>query len=128
MAFELPKCAGHAPRAVRPKCMVRPPAPARPPSPPRKDEVVKSVEMRWVDRARRATTPLAAMEIFDQAHEAGFKKAADAAIRRAADLCQTQKDALQVAKTASLLGYEEAAEYAYKRVGELEHSSEIFDN
>ncbi len=124
MAFELPKCVGHAPRGVQAKCMVRPPA--KPPAPPRKDQVVKSVELQWVERAQRAATPAAAMDVFDQAHEVGFKKAADAAIRRAAELCQTQRDALQVAKTASFLGYEAAADYAYKRVGELESTVEIF--
>lgn len=76
-------------------------------------------------QASAATTPGAAMDVFDKAHESGLKDAATHALKRAIDLCENQRDGLQVAKTADFLGYKEAAEYAYKVVEGLPSSEEF---
>lgn len=110
----------------------KPPAPPRPPAPgPRcpHDLLVltpriegKTVEAGLKRRAAAAKTPAEAMDVFDAAHEMGLKGAATAAIKRAADLCDNQREGLQVAKTADFLGYREAADYAYKIVEGLPSS------
>jgi hypothetical protein len=76
-------------------------------------------------QAAAAKTPAEAMDVFDRAHEKGLKEAATAALKRAIDLCQNQRDGLQVAKTADFLGYKEAAEYAYKVVEGLPASEDF---
>lgn len=77
---------------------------------------------RWAEAAK---TPREAMEVFDKAHELGLRGAESAALKRAIDLCDNQRDGLQVAKTADFFGYREAADYAYKVVETLPGGEEL---
>jgi len=84
-----------------------------------------SADRLLIRDAAAAKTPGEAMDVADKAVQQGRKPAAQFAFKRAADLCQTQKDALQVAKTAAFLGYQAAADHAYKLVESLPTSEEF---
>ncbi|MBM3275164.1 MAG: hypothetical protein FJZ00_08415 [Candidatus Sericytochromatia bacterium] len=72
-----------------------------------------------------AKTPAEAVDAFDTAHEKGYRATAISAIKKALDLCDNQRDALKIASSVDFLGYREVADYADKRIGELESNIDL---
>jgi hypothetical protein len=77
-------------------------------------------------RIAAAKTPAEAVDVFDTAHEKGYRATAITAIKKALDLCDNQRDALKIASSVDFLGYKEVADHADKRIMELESTSGLY--